>query len=140
MNIFTKLLSASAHMADQLIQILQQALQRNTKSTVLKSLGWLIALLLAATVFASRYGLDKWLVILFAVLDCIAIVVYIGFFIYFAFKNPDLLRSEKFTIQKMAIQHGLIGDDLTGFFKVPKGGEVPLVEGSKADENKKKAQ
>lgn len=124
-------------MADQFLQTLQQALQRNAKSTVLKSLGWLIALLLPATILASRYGMDKWLVVMFAVLDCLAILVYIAAYIFFALKDPEQLRSEKYSIQKMAIQHGFIGDDISGFFKVSKIGNVPVLEDSKGNQKGK---
>ena len=127
-------------MADQFIQTLQQALQRNAKSTVLKSLGWLVAILLSGTVASSHYGNDKWLVVLFAILAGISILVYIAAFVFFAIKNPDLLRSEKYSIQKMAIEHGFIGDDMSGLIKIVKIGNVPLLEdekpGDKSKENK----
>jgi hypothetical protein len=121
-------------MPDQITQILHEAMQRNTKSTVLKSLGWLVGILSASTILASHYGLDKWLVVMFATLDCTSIVVYITAYIYFAFKDPDLLRSEKFTIQKMAIQHGIVGDDISGFIKVVKIGDTPLLADTKSTE------
>jgi hypothetical protein len=137
MSLLAIIRTALIKMADHFTQLVQQALQRNTKSTVLKSLGWLVGILSATTVFSSKYSSYEWLVVLLAVLDALAVIVYIGFFMFFAFKDPDLLRSEKYSIQKMAIQHGLIGDDLSGLFKIPKIGDVPLLEGSKTDENKK---
>jgi|GEM_PF-2842538 hypothetical protein len=137
MKFFTTIRRALAKMPDQFTQLVQEALQRNTKSTVLKPLGWLIGLLLTATIFASRFGLDKWLVVMLAVLDCIAVIIFFVAYIYFGCKDPDLLRSEKFSIQKMAIQHGLIGDDLSGFFKIPKAGNVTLIGDVKTDEKNK---
>jgi hypothetical protein len=122
---------------DQLLQSIQQAWQRNAKSTVLKSLGWLIALLLPSTIAASHYGTDKWLVVMLAILVCISILVYIGAYVFFTIKNPDLLRSEKFGIQKMAIQHGLVGDDLSGFFKVGRIAGIPLIEEKSSDDKTK---
>jgi len=121
----------------EFIQSLQQAFRQDSKSTVLKSLGWLISILSTATIFASRYGLDKWLVVMFAILDCIVILIYIAAYIYFAIKDPEQLRSEKFSIQKMAIQHGYVGDDLAGFFKVVKIDGVPLIGDSKPAEKGK---
>jgi hypothetical protein len=32
-------------------------------------------------------------------------------------KDPDLLRSEKYSLQKTAIEHGLIGDNHVGLFE-----------------------
>jgi hypothetical protein len=46
MGFFTKLRGVLKEMPEQFTQLLQQALQRNTKSTVLKPLGWLIGLAL----------------------------------------------------------------------------------------------
>jgi predicted membrane channel-forming protein YqfA (hemolysin III family) len=114
-------------MADQFLQTLQQALQRNAKSTALKSLGWLIALLLPSTIAASHYGNDKWLVVMLAILVCLSVVVYIAAYVFFALTNPDLLRSEKFTIQKMAIQQGIIGDDISGYIKFVKIGNKTML-------------
>lgn len=121
-------------MADKILRSLQQALQSNSKSTVLKSLGWLIAILSSSTIAASRYGLDKWLVIMFGILDGVAILAYIGFYFFFALKDPELLRSEKYTIQKMAIQHGFIGDDISGFVKFVKVDDVALLADTKSEE------
>jgi len=124
----------------EFLQSLQQALQRNSKSTVLKSLGWLIGILLSATVAASHYGTDKWLVVMLAILDCFVIVTYVAAYVFFAIKNPELLRSEKYSIQKLAIQHGFVGDDKSGFFKVTKIGVIPLVEDTKATDKTKENQ
>jgi hypothetical protein len=134
MGFFTKLRGVLKVMPEQFTQLLQQALQRNTKSTVLKPLGWLVGLLLVATVSASRFGMDEWLVVMLAVLDCLAVILYFIAYIFFGWKDPDLLRSEKFTIQKMAIQHGYIGDDISGFMKITRVGTVPLLEDSKTGE------
>ena len=124
-------------MADQFSEVLQRALLRNAKSTVLKALGWLVALLLSASVFASRFGTDKWLVVMLGCLDCLAILVYIAAFIFFALKDPDQLRSEKFSIQKMAMERGFIGDDIKGYFKLDSPEGVALIEGSKREEKGK---
>jgi hypothetical protein len=121
-------------MADAFLRSLQQALQSNSKSTVLKSLGWLIAMLLSATVWSGRSDTNQWLVVMLAIFSGIAIATYIGFYIYFALKDPELLRSEKYTIQKMAIQHGFIGDDASGFFKVTQIVNTPLLTDSKKED------
>ena len=44
----------------------------------------------------------------------VAIVLYLIAYIYFAFKNPDELRSESYSIQKLAIEKGFIGDSISG--------------------------
>ena len=90
----------------------------SAKSTVLKSLGWLLFLLLTATVSASRVSDQLWLVVLLALMTGLTVLVYLSAFIYFALTDSDALRSERFTLQKIGIEHGYIGDDLTGWTKI----------------------
>jgi hypothetical protein len=119
-------------MPDQFLQILQQALLRNSKSTVLTSLSWLIGLLLPSIILASAYATDKWIVVMLGILLGIAVLLFLAAFVYFACKNPELLRSEKYVIQKMAIEQGLIGDDLSGYVKIdPKSQK--LITGSSSE-------
>lgn len=40
--------------------------------------------------------------------------LYLGAYLYFMFTDKDALRSETYSIQKLAIERGLRGDDLTG--------------------------
>lgn len=74
---------------------------------------------------------------MFAILDCVAVILYLVAYIYFGHKDTDLLRSEKFSIQKMALQHGYIGDDISGFVKIVRPGEIPLLEAPKDTETGK---
>ena len=124
-------------MPDHFLQILQQALMRNSKSTVLTSLSWLIGLLLPAIILASAYATDKWVVVMLGILLGLAVILFLAAFVFFACTNPELLRSEKYVIQKMALEQGLMGDDLTGYVKIdpksPKlitnsGSEKPVVK------------
>ncbi len=41
-------------------------------------------------------------------------LLYICSYAFCLFSNPDALRSEKYTLHKMAIEHGLYGDNVTG--------------------------
>ena len=41
-------------------------------------------------------------------------ILYGAAYILFGIRDPNLLRSEKFNIEKMAIERGLYGDDRTG--------------------------
>ncbi|ENG7518035.1 hypothetical protein ABVD55_001180 [Vibrio harveyi] len=71
--------------------------------------------MLIATVGGSTYAeTDRWLLILLATLTVVSVILYVFAYIYFMFKNPDALRSEKFNIEKMAIQKGIVGDSQLG--------------------------
>jgi hypothetical protein len=50
------------NMADGFWTFLQEALQSNSKSTVLKGLGWLLLILTAGAIAGSHYGAEQWFV------------------------------------------------------------------------------
>ena len=50
----------------------------------------------------------RWTTILIFGIGCLLIILGVVFYIYFAIKNPDYLRSEKFQIQKKSIE--ILGD------------------------------
>ena len=53
-----------------------------------------------------KFGSPIWLTIMLA--------VFFFVYIYCLINDRDSLRSEKFTIQKLAIEKGIMGDDVTG--------------------------
>jgi len=55
---------------------------------------------------------------MFGVLSGVAIGLYLVAYIYFGSTDKDALRSEKYSIQKLAIQKGFIGDDQVGYIRV----------------------
>jgi len=66
-----------------------------------------------------------WIMITLVVLLISTVVMYLLIYLYYAIKNPDSLRSEKFTLSKMAIEKNLIGDDLSGLSEMPEFDERP---------------
>lgn len=52
---------------------------------------------------------------MFAVLVCVVFVVYVVAYSYFAVKAPDYLRTEKYSLSKLAIERSVTGDNLSGF-------------------------
>ncbi len=101
-------------MTDVIRSLFQQSAIGQSRSSVLNPLQWLVALLLAATVSAAIFGTVLWFLILLSVLTTCGVVVTLGFYAYFARGNPDSLRSEHYSLSKMAIEKGLLGDNLTG--------------------------
>lgn len=43
------------------------------------------------------------------------VVAYMAAYFILLFKNPDALRSERFTLSKMALEKSVTGDSLAGF-------------------------
>lgn len=97
---------------------LSQASATGEKSTALQPLGVLSGTLILGLVLAPIWNAPIWSLVVLAVLLCCTVVLYLASYTYFAFKNPDALRSEKFTLSKMAIEKNLIGDNTSGLLEV----------------------
>lgn len=89
-----------------------------SRSDVLKPLAWLVGLLLFASVamvFAKAETLIQY--------GCLGVTaftvfLYAGAYLFCLKHDRDALRSEKYSINKMAIEHGLIGDSSAGLMQV----------------------
>jgi energy-coupling factor transporter transmembrane protein EcfT len=99
----------------QLIATLREQMTAElTRTDALRPLIWPIAGLLFAICVSVSAKAPVWLLIVFSVVLCTLLLAYIGGYAYFAVKDPDALRSEKYKLQKMAIEHGFLGDSLSG--------------------------
>jgi hypothetical protein len=101
---------------EALTYLIQRGAARGARPNVLASLIWVLALMAAGfvgSIAASAPALAQYL---FGGLMTVSFVFIMGWYSYFALKNPDALRSERFVIQKLSIEHGLIGDSTTGLF------------------------
>lgn len=101
----------------------------HSKSTILKPLGWLLAILVP--LFSASYYLkaDNWISYSIATLIFIVIVIYLTIYIHAYFKNPELLRSEKYTLTKMAIEKSTFGDSTSGIVEIGKITTNKSIEG-----------
>ena len=99
----------------KLIQaLLQQAIAEGSRSTALKSLGWLLAMLLPSTLLSAWEQSPAWLTAFLAVVSGVAFTVYIAAFLYLLIHDRDALRSETYSLRKMALQQGSAEDSLAG--------------------------
>lgn len=85
-----------------------------SRSTALQSVLAFFGLLLGGTLVAALAGADRWLVAALAIASGIDFVTFLIAFFYLLAKDPDALRSERFTLQKMALERGLVGDNIGG--------------------------
>lgn len=89
----------------------------NAKSNVIVSLLWLFSLTLIATI-TSAIWIEKefilYALICFLGIEILAIIIAYAFF---AFKDPDCLRSETFTLNKIAMEKGHLGDNAQGLIE-----------------------
>lgn len=84
------------------------------KSTILKPLTWFLALIIGGILLLLQFSSPIWLIIMLAVIFCFGVVIFFFVYIYCLMNDRDSLRSEKFTIQKLAIEKGITGDDIIG--------------------------
>ncbi len=113
---------------------LAQASAKGSRSTVLKPLGWMMAICISATMTSAYFKVDSWIIYLFAVFSGLTMLTYLSGYIYCLIHTPDALRSETYSIQKMAIQKGFVGDDLSGAIELDNNQSQLIDSTSASDE------
>lgn len=114
---------------------LEQATAKGTRATVMKPIGWMMALLISATLTAYYLKVPNWIGVTFAVFAGLTMLLYLLSYTYCLFTDKDALRSETYSIQKLAIEKGFVGDDLTGRLKpaVPAGAYIEAGAGNESE-------
>lgn len=105
---------------------LSQASSSGARSTALQPLGWLTGILTSGLVVAAYWGAPEWALISLCGLLGVTVIIYLVSYVFYAIKNPDALRSEKYTLSKMAIEKNLIGDDKSGLIEVGDNDNPPI--------------
>ena len=93
---------------------LQQAARQGSRSTILRPLGWLIAILAALLTVTIRLDAAEWMKASITTLVCSSVVLYLCAYVYCLLNDKEALRSEKYAIQKLAIKKGFIGESGAG--------------------------
>ena len=123
-------------MSEFISSIFKQATAQGFKSNVVKPLMGMFTLFVIATVVL--YWLEvPYFSIAMGCLMMIAGIVFLIAYLYCLFKNPDYLRSEKFVVEKMAIEKAALGNSMTPMIKLPET-EYVIVDSNK--ENNKNIQ
>lgn len=89
-----------------------------SRSTILKPLTWFLSILIGGVLSLTWLKASEWLVIFFCIVIVAVILLFLFAYIFCLFRNPDALRSESFSIQKLAIEKGVYGDSTTGMIKI----------------------
>ncbi len=120
-------------MADFLQVISMMREQTNatlSRSDVLKPLAWLIGMLATATVVMVLDKPPEWLLIALVVILILCVILYGCAYVFCLLKDPDALRSEKYVLHKMAIEHGVYGDSRIGL--IESSAEYPTEQSNSA--------
>src|SRR3982751_496573 len=96
---------------DLILSMFQSASIQGSRSTAMGPLVWAIGILVGGSILFQRVGMPAEAIWILIGLLVIVVGVFLGLYIYFAKKKPDLLRSERYVLTKMAIQQGRRGDD-----------------------------
>jgi hypothetical protein len=95
---------------------LSQSSAKGARSTALHSLQWALGLLLASLPTLAWAKAQDWLFVLIIGMIVFVLLVFLGAYIYLLLRNPDALRSEEFSLSKMAMEKGLVGDNISGLY------------------------
>jgi len=108
-----------------ILSLFQRASAQGSRSTAMNPLIWLAGMVLVSLLWAAGSpSLPHWVPAFLAVAAGFVVIAFLVAYFYLARKDPDLLRSERFTLSKMALQRSMEGDDLTGL-KKPAADEPP---------------
>lgn len=100
--------------AQVLTALREQMTATLSRSDVLRPLAWIVGLLLLALVGMTATKADYVVQITILVLAVLSAVIYLAAYIFCLAVDRDALRSEKYSLHKMALEQGLIGDSNVG--------------------------
>lgn len=120
-------------MAVELFRMLSEANVKATRSTALRPLVVVFISLIIATLAGAREKLTGWIVVSMGIAAALAFLALLVAYFYLLVKDRDCLRSEKYTLTKLAIEHGLLGDDVVGTFKSVDNGGTKVLDSSDSE-------
>ncbi len=100
---------------EQILSLLQHSSGRGSRSTALQPLTWLLAVLAVFFVGSLKYRSPVWISAVILIAVVLTVLVYLTAYLYLIKNNPDATRSEKFALEKMALQQSRTGDNQSGF-------------------------
>jgi hypothetical protein len=118
-------------------QFFREARIGQSRSSVLNPLQWLTVILAASLLTAMAFHLPPWVGITITVFLAATVLLLLSAYIFFMQRNPDALRSEKYSLQKMAIEKGLVGDDIAGLInpeKIVISSDIKQLPGQQVEE------
>ncbi|MCL1957600.1 MAG: hypothetical protein FWF63_09780 [Fibromonadales bacterium] len=105
---------------------------KGNRPTIVQSLLHIIGLFLFALillVFIDAYfQRDSFFPYIFLFFILILVVVFIVVYRYFMLNNPELLKTEQYQLEKMAIENRLIGEKGQKFIKEEDLNDIPKIK------------
>lgn len=97
---------------------LSEATAKGARSTALHSLQWMLGILLSALPMIIWAKGPSWLLIGIGCSALVVLTLFVFAYTYLLLNQPDALRSEQFSLSKLAIEKGLIGDNVAGLIQI----------------------
>lgn len=85
-----------------------------SRSSALNPLQWVLAIFVGGVVGLATAKAPEWAIIGTGTCAMVDFVALLCAYFYFMWKDRDALRSESFSLQKLAMEKGLLGDNLQG--------------------------
>jgi len=104
-------------MADYFSSLLRQANIGQSRSAITNPLQWAMVILICGTALMWMAHVPMWVICLPAIGFALVLLLFLGAYIFFMTTNSDALRSESYSLSKMAIERGMVGDSLHGLFE-----------------------
>jgi hypothetical protein len=122
--------------------LLNQASIGQSRTSVLNPIQWFVAILLSGFCIALIVHAPTWFTVLVGVGVGLAFALFFGAYIYFCKKDPDALRSENYSLTKLAIEKRFLGDSnvglqLVGSAEEHSAGKLLSLEASETGEQKR---
>lgn len=103
-------------MADIWSSLIQHA-GSGVRTDVLRALLWPMAMLFTGLLGGVATNAPFWLLVTLATLLVLFFFLYFGFYTFFAINDRDALRSERYNLKRLEIEHGVLGDSETGLLE-----------------------
>ena len=97
-------------------QLFNEAGYAGSRSTALRPVHWMTGIVFLTLVSGFHVGFPAWLLITVCVAAMVCVAVFVYSYLFLLRKNPDALRSETYSLHKIAIEKGMIGDSIQGAF------------------------
>jgi hypothetical protein len=85
-----------------------------SRTSALNPLQWALVILPLGAAVLKLSGAPDWLVAGLGVAALLVVVLFGIAYLYFMLNNVDALRSEAYSLHKIALEKGLVGDSLHG--------------------------
>ena len=120
-------------------ELVSDALAEGSRSTALKPLHWIVAILLGGTLFGIFLDAPSWFLITLVGMFVICVLLFGYAYLVFLKKDPDALRSEIYSLRKFAIEKGLYGDNLSGMIDIDQDANQRSILPGPSSENEDEA-